>query len=89
MVVPPLGLLYSQEIFRQNSLHHGESEAVGGIGTAIEAAWCFSLLLICDNVNNVLGESINLFRYQQQNRSRIHKNETKSKKQNLIHIDNG
>jgi hypothetical protein len=38
MDVPPLGLLYSQEIFRQNNLHHQEDEAVGEIGTAIEAA---------------------------------------------------
>jgi len=35
--------LYSQEIFRQNSLHHVEGEAVAEIWTAIEAAWYFSL----------------------------------------------
>jgi len=48
MVVPPLGLLCSQEIFRQNSLLHGEGEAVGEIGTTTETAICFLLLPICD-----------------------------------------
>jgi hypothetical protein len=80
MVVPPLGLLFSQEILIQSSLYHGEVDAVGEIGTAIEAAWCFSLLPICENDTNVLGESINIFRNQQQNRSQIYKNGNKSKK---------
>jgi hypothetical protein len=51
MVAPPLDLLCSQETFRQNSLLHVTVEAVGEIGTAVEAAACFLLLPICDNLN--------------------------------------
>lgn len=46
MVVPPLGLLCSQEIFRQNILLCGEDEAIYETGTTLEATVCFLLLAI-------------------------------------------
>jgi hypothetical protein len=60
MVVSPLGLSYSQEIFRQNILLYGEVEAIGERGTILEAAVCFLLLAIRDNDKNTFGENINV-----------------------------
>jgi hypothetical protein len=79
LVVPPEGLLSSQEIFRQNSLHHGEGEAVGEVGTAIEEALCFLPLRICDSDSIVLGESINFSCISNKTGLELYKNGTSLK----------
>jgi hypothetical protein len=70
-------------------LLYGKSEAIGEIGTTLEATVCFLLLTIRDNDNNILGESINVSGTSNKTVFEYTKNGIKSKKQKLIHIDNG